>query len=1506
VAVVGSAEVVIRAIGDKLEGDIQRALNNAAAKARPAGRKAGENYAEGLGDGIEANSGSFTSVIEDRISGAMDKGGERGGKSVADHVKNSVDGVGDGGGAAVGDRIGKSIGNNVARGMQRSGMRRGVASVLLKLGLLIPVVSILIGGISTLVGGLFAMSSTMTLAVSSSVALGGALVAIGAAAVAGMVGFKGVGKAIQEGMKPDNAKKFAEELKKIAPAARPFVKDFVKLKDEFKAIRNSAAEGLFNGLGNALKRITPILPRMTDEFNVLGQAAGDAVESIVRKFTAGDFRRNMGEIVASVPIVMDDLSKAFGNVGQTFASVFAAAAPLTERFAESIRKSTKGLRDQAQAGKESGKLQSFFNRAGDAAAQMGRIIKNVVVGLFDIGKVGGKTGQRLFDALEKASEGLANYTDSAKNVKGLETAFDGIGTNMIKIGGLAKDLGKAFLRMGASKGIGETADAIRKIVPDIERAMTAGINLGPKIAEIVGELAKMFAVFQESGALSAVLDIFISLAKVMNMLLQIPGAKIAIQIMAIVTALRLLGKGAGFIGRGIGTNFAAMDAAVGRTRRTFVSMQAPATALENRMASMRRSFLTSNTGMLLFRKSSAQLIATQQSVSRAMGGVTGSVNRLGVNVHGASSSFDAAGRAANNAGGRFQSVGQRMGSAFKGMRLGAGGAGTALIGLGAAAGASSGAMNKFSGTLTGAAVGSMFGPLGAGIGAAAGGLVDLGRHFLGTSDKAKKSAEAIKAYTANIKQMGTGVRDSAGFADDFAFLDQIEKKMAYWQNQRKNKILVGGDTSDIDAKLKALETQWEKTKSHIENNPPSLSARADFADTRLQVEDLVKGIKTRMNELGRTKFKFNMDSGPFRRESIELGRALEALKAGALDTGDFAGMRNALVGMKDLFGLNRQEAKLLANSLVGLDNPLEGISKPRKIKFTPEMAELFRDLGVGEEAIARIQNAGKKPVKIAATVDVRDGGAESTISALTAKLKTLEPTQMITLETDSGPVTRSVADVTAAIQAWRKQPADLTLGADGKPALMDADAAMDGIIDILGKTDPTVEVGAEKKPGTDSIFNSIAAAVLGVDQEVFAKLGAQKLPGFDGIISGVLSQTGKIQATDVRALVGAKQGDMGAVGKVLQQAGIIDKTQAKALVGAKKGDMSAIANVLREAGLITKKEYKALVGAKKGDTKDIGALKNDIGNLTGKTHEAKVGVKKATGGGFFGTVTDILKSVAPSKTQTVSVGVKADTGKAKGDISALGRNMAVNIPTRADTGKAQGAINKISRKNPVTIASKLGGQAQAALNKVSRKGAVNVKTKADTAAQNTINKINRKGMVSVKTKADSAAQNAVNKISRKGSVSVPVKITGDPQGKINAIKGKTVSVYVKLTGPGASEYAGGGLVRGPGAGFSDMVPAWLSNGEFVVRASQVKKNLALLKAINAGSGLGAVNELQPAPTPVFDFSPSTSTSSASGPMHMTVSGVLDLGNSQAYITGVAQRQNASDTAYKNSLVRSGH
>ena len=89
------------------------------------------------------------------------------------------------------------------------------------------------------------------------------------------------------------------------------------------------------------------------------------------------------------------------------------------------------------------------------------------------------------------------------------------------------------------------------------------------------------------------------------------------------------------------------------------------------------------------------------------------------------------------------------------------------------------------------------------------------------------------------------------------------------------------------------------------------------------------------------------------------------------------------------------------------------------------------------------------------------------------------------------------------------------------------------------------------------------------------------------------------------------------------------------------------------------------------------------------------------------------------------------------------------------------------------------------------------------------------------------------------------------QSQIDRLQGKDIPItvtttYVGTPPPGGFKKgeANGGLIRGPGTGTSDSIPRMLSNGEFVVRASSVRKfGSQLFSQLNSGvnplAGMGS-------------------------------------------------------------------
>jgi TP901 family phage tail tape measure protein len=104
------------------------------------------------------------------------------------------------------------------------------------------------------------------------------------------------------------------------------------------------------------------------------------------------------------------------------------------------------------------------------------------------------------------------------------------------------------------------------------------------------------------------------------------------------------------------------------------------------------------------------------------------------------------------------------------------------------------------------------------------------------------------------------------------------------------------------------------------------------------------------------------------------------------------------------------------------------------------------------------------------------------------------------------------------------------------------------------------------------------------------------------------------------------------------------------------------------------------------------------------------------------------------------------------------------------------------------------------------------------------------------------AATATTAIMTAGRLHVEAKIDANPggavggaataRGAVASVTGKTVYIDV-VTRRHGSANADGGYISGPGGPRDDLIPAWLSNGEFVMNAAATARNLPELTAMNA-------------------------------------------------------------------------
>lgn len=287
----------------------------------------------------------------------------------------------------------------------------------------------------------------------------------------------------------------SQALAKLSPAGRAFV-TFIhdelmpKLKDLSQGVQQAMLPGFQAGIKAAMPLLDTLKTGLVGTGAVLGNFATDAGQLMGSPLFRGD-----------VATIMDSNNRALGsfsgaglNIIEILKDLAVAAGPMIERFANWTKTLTDGWKATADTNTENGKLTTFFQKAGDTLAQLGRILGNVAGGLFGFFRQGTDSGQSLLDKLEAVTKKFKDFTNTDEGKKKIKDFFDSFAPLAATVGDIAKKIGDIIVNMGADKGGG-----LKQLLDKIDRIVTAidkftGTEGGKKAVTILGEISAAAAI----------------------------------------------------------------------------------------------------------------------------------------------------------------------------------------------------------------------------------------------------------------------------------------------------------------------------------------------------------------------------------------------------------------------------------------------------------------------------------------------------------------------------------------------------------------------------------------------------------------------------------------------------------------------------------------------------------------------------------------------------------------------------------------------------------------------------------------------------------------------------------------------------------------------------------------------------------------------------------------------------------------------------------------------------
>lgn len=339
------------------------------------------------------------------------------------------------------------------------------------------------GAAVNLAGGLVAVTGAASQAVGVGAALPGVYATAAQAMGAFKLGVSGVGDAVKE-LEKEASKKagltpLQQAMSELSPAGRRLAKTIVSdVLPRFEDLRKAVQQAIAPGLRRAIRTAMPLLGTLQEGLVDTGRRAGYLTQQFAKLVASPGFRRDFAGVMASNNRSFTLVGQAAVHFADALRHVMVVAAPMVERLAEMTLRLAQLTSESAKAGRESGRMADFFDRAWRTASKLGSILVDLSVGLFNVFSLSRPTGDSLLDSLADAAERFRAATEDPANQERIRKFFEDTAPLTRQFGDLLVRVTELLLRLGEATG-GNTFDGLFTV-------LNAAITLLEKLVSLPG------------------------------------------------------------------------------------------------------------------------------------------------------------------------------------------------------------------------------------------------------------------------------------------------------------------------------------------------------------------------------------------------------------------------------------------------------------------------------------------------------------------------------------------------------------------------------------------------------------------------------------------------------------------------------------------------------------------------------------------------------------------------------------------------------------------------------------------------------------------------------------------------------------------------------------------------------------------------------------------------------------------------------------------------------------
>lgn len=340
--------------------------------------------------------------------------------------------------------------------------------------------------IGALGAGVISLTSALAPAAGAAGALAVAYSAMGQAALVAKLGFKGVS---------DSMEKATKKLEKPTAAAKQFGKMLAhEVIPQIVILRDAAQKGMLGGMTQAVKTAAPTLSHFAGIVEKTGKTLGGLAKDAAEMFASKAWQKDIHTLGNANVRIIGNLGQAALSAADGARNLLVSAVPLAKWLSKMAVNLGNVISTQIGAARQTGKLAHFFRQTKVVLKELGSILANVGVGIFNIGKASAPLGRSLLRDITKLTKKFREWTESVSGQNQLKDYFAAAKEPIHAAAGLVGDLVGAFLRLSKpNEQATQLFNQLRKMVPILENVIkTTTAALGPALLDAITNLVRLF------------------------------------------------------------------------------------------------------------------------------------------------------------------------------------------------------------------------------------------------------------------------------------------------------------------------------------------------------------------------------------------------------------------------------------------------------------------------------------------------------------------------------------------------------------------------------------------------------------------------------------------------------------------------------------------------------------------------------------------------------------------------------------------------------------------------------------------------------------------------------------------------------------------------------------------------------------------------------------------------------------------------------------------------------